>query len=176
MTKADLRHKHLNLRKQEDRLELLKRSSFITQQLIPHLEKVSSVGIYISVDQEVNTRELIELLFKSGKRVCVPKIVDQNMIFVDIHSLDECNSNGRLLEPDSITEAKEPELQIIPMLAYNSRNYRLGYGKGYYDAYLKSYGGKTIGLCYAFDYEEELIEDDFDISCQLILTDSFQNY
>jgi 5-formyltetrahydrofolate cyclo-ligase len=176
MTKADLRHKHLNLRKQEDRLELLKRSSFIIQQLIPHLEKVLSVGIYISVDQEVNTRELIDLLFKSKKRVCVPKIVDQRMIFVDIQSLDECKYNGRLLEPVSNTVAKDPELQIIPMLAYNSRNYRLGYGKGYYDAYLNSYGGQTIGLCYAFNYDEELIEDVFDISCQLILTDSFQNY
>lgn len=171
MTKEDLRLKHLNLRKQEDRLNLLKRSSFITHQLIPHLENVASVGVYISVDQEVHTIELIERLLKLGKRVCVPKIVKHKMIFVDILSLDECTFKGRLLEPLSNTVAKDPELQIIPMLAYNSRNFRLGYGKGYYDAYLKSYGGQTIGICYAFDYDQELIEDDFDISCQLILTD-----
>lgn len=171
MTKKDLRLKHLNLRNKEDRFELLKRSSFIQQKLNPYLIGIDSVGVYVSVDQEVSTQDLIKDLLQKKIRVCVPKIVNHQMIFVDIHSLDECEKKGRLIEPISNHPAEEPQIQIIPMLAFNSRKHRLGYGKGYYDQYLKSYQGQRIGICYAFNYEEELLENDFDISCQSILTD-----
>lgn len=171
MVKKDLRKLHKQRRNDKDRFELLERSLIITQKVIDFLIPYESVGIYISVDTEVNTRAIIEYCFENNKRVCVPKIINDEMIFVDIKSLDECSEVKGLLEPKSTQQAKDPEIQIIPMLAYNSRYYRLGYGKGYYDKYLKDYEGFTLGLCYAFGKDENLIESAFDISCQMILTD-----
>lgn len=171
MDKANLRKKHIQLRNDEDRFKLLERSLRITQQVIDFITPYSSVGIYISVKNEVNTRAIIEYCFQTNRRICVPKIVNQEMIFVDIKSLDECIEHNGLIEPIKSDKATDPMVQIIPMLAFNSRHYRLGYGKGYYDSYLKNYQGFKCGLCYAFGKDETLLESGFDISCQKIITD-----
>lgn len=171
MDKTQLRHKHQEIRRIKDRFELLKRSLAITQKAIDVLMPYESVGIYISIEDEVNTRAIIEYCFEQKKRVCVPKIIDQRMIFVDIKSLDECIIKGRLIEPISNIETIDPEVQVIPMLAYNAKLFRLGYGKGYYDNYLKNYPGFKVGLCYEFGKDQALLESDFDISCDIILSD-----
>ncbi len=171
MDKKHLRQKHKQIRNEKDRFELLERSLSITQQVIDMLIPYDSVGIYISVDTEVNTRAIIEYCFENNKRVCVPKIMNKEMIFVDLHSIDECIEINGLLEPQSTLKAEDPEIQIIPMLAFNQRYYRLGYGGGYYDKYLSTYDGFKLGICYSFGKDETLIESDFDISCQMIISD-----
>ena len=171
MDKKSLRLKHKQIRNEKDRFELLERSLSITQEVIDFLIPYEAIGIYISVDTEVNTRAIIEYCFENNKRVCVPKILNKEMIFVDIQSIDECDIVNGLLEPKSTKKAFDPEIQIIPMLAFNSKLYRLGYGGGYYDKYLKHYEGFKLGLCYSFGKDETLIESDFDISCQKIITD-----
>lgn len=171
MDKKHLRQKHKQIRNEKDRFELLERSLIITQKVIDFISPYESVGIYISVDTEVNTRAIIEYCFENNKRVCVPKVIDKEMIFVDIKSIDECREVKGLLEPQSTIKADDPEIQIIPMLAFNKRLFRLGYGGGYYDKYLSNYEGFKLGICYSFGKDETLIESEFDISCQLILTD-----
>ena len=43
-----------------------------------------------------------------------------------------------MLEPIK-TQAKIPDVMLIPTLAFDSYKFRLGYGKGFYDSYLKKY-------------------------------------
>ncbi len=64
-----------------------------------------------------------------------------------------------ILEPQGqIMEKEEIDLIIVPMLAINKGNYRVGYGKGYYDNYLHDYKGMTLGIIKAsllLDFKEE---------------------
>jgi 5-formyltetrahydrofolate cyclo-ligase len=172
MTKAALRHIHLNRRKALSMESKQAAFSVITEKACARLEMYDSIGIYVSVGDEVDTRAIITWALSVGKRVCVPKVVEGTLRFVAIQSLAECvPSKFGLLEPLSLVATAEPDVQVIPMLAFNDRAFRLGYGKGYYDAYLKTYRGTTIGLCYADDREPALMEDPWDIPVDEILSE-----
>jgi len=172
MDKAALRKKHLGLRKAKGESELKALSQTIFNQVVSLIQDCQVIGVYVSQPHEVDTRSLIEKCLSEGKTVCVPKIVGSEMIFVEIKSLEECEPRVMgILEPiSSHAYTGKIDCQLIPMLAYNARGYRLGYGKGYYDAYLKAYEGKKIGLCFAFDFEESLVEEPHDVPCGLIIT------
>ena len=171
MDKALLRAMHRKRRQTWSNHARSEASHSIVEKAWNVIEPFNSIGLYISTDEEVDTRLLIERCFKAHKRVCVPKIVNHSLIFVEIKSLMDCELNPfGILEPTSSSPCIEPELQVIPMLAYNERKFRLGYGKGYYDQYLKTYSGQTLGLCFKEDFDNQLVEEPFDISCQRILT------
>ncbi len=173
MDKAALRQKHKDRRLNVDPKLNLAASFCIQEKLWPILKAVHCVGIYMSMKGEVQTLDLISRLLQEHKIVCVPKIIHGKMIFIRIRDFNECElSTYGILEPVS----NEPysgriDIQIIPMLAFNERNYRLGYGKGYYDTYLRNYTGLKLGICFLSDYEPELKETQFDVKCDEILTD-----
>lgn len=172
MDKAALRKKHRDLRKTAGEAQLKALSQDILKQVMPLIQEAQVIGVYVSQPLEVDTRELIDICLRQGKTVCVPKIVGSKMIFVEIKSLDECEPRIMgILEPVSNQGYMgKIDCQIIPMLAFNVRGFRLGYGKGYYDAYLKDYKGTKIGLCFAFDIEDALFEEPHDVPCERIVT------
>ena len=173
MNKAALRVKHKDLRLSVDPV-LSEAASFRLQEKAWEILKdLNCVGIYISMDHEVSTRKLLKRCFDAHKIVCVPKIIDRQMVFIQITDLSQCQLSAYgILEPvSSKPYLGKIEIQIIPMLAFNQRKYRLGYGKGYYDAYLKNYQGMKCGLCFSWDKEDDLIESENDIACDEIFTE-----
>ena len=60
---------------------------------------------------------------------------------------------------------------IIPMLAFDSRLYRVGYGKGYYDRYLVSgFKGYKLGLAFSWQEVEFIENDQYDQQLDEIIT------
>jgi len=174
MNKAELRKKHLDRRNNADPV-LIQTASLRIQEKIWHKVKdAQTIGIYIAMEHEVQTMALIDRLLKAGKTVCVPKIVNKAMIFVRLRNFSECaTSKFGILEPVSNDAYPGPiDIHVIPMLAFNARKFRLGYGKGYYDAYLKDFSGVKLGVCFQEDFDDELIESQTDIACDEILTES----
>jgi 5-formyltetrahydrofolate cyclo-ligase len=174
MNKAALRLKHLDRRQKTDPV-LIKAASFVIQEkLWKKINDAHTIGIYISMAHEVQTHQTIDRALKAGKIVVVPKIVDRKMIFVRLTTLDEClKSRYGILEPVSDEPYPGPiDIQVVPMLAFNGRKFRLGYGKGYYDAYLKDFTGFKLGICFQGDFDDELNESQTDIACDEILTEA----
>lgn len=133
---------------------------------------------YVSTDIEVDTRELINALLSSGKRVAVPRCEGgpSEMNFYYINSLDELlpGSFG-VLEPEPDKEnmltQTENTICIVPAFMFDKSGYRLGYGKGYYDRYLSKYKGSTIGICYWQNIKDELFHGKFDRTVDMIVTE-----
>jgi 5-formyltetrahydrofolate cyclo-ligase len=173
MLKSDLRVKHLNKRKELSVEERDRFSTLIFNRLIRFAQAYKRIGVYISMDHEVDTRQFIQWCFNHDKLVYVPKIVDKRMIFIEIQTLDACIRNKMgILEPISNLETRDKiELMIVPMLAYNQNNYRLGYGKGYYDQYLSKYDGYALGICFSCNQDNELIEEEHDVKLAQIFTE-----
>ena len=173
MDKAALRQKHKDRRIETDLSANLDQSFQIQEKIWSKIESFKSIGIYVSMKGEVQTLDLIKKCLDAGKMVCVPKIVKGIMVFVTIKEFSECAlGHFGILEPISNEPCQNPiDVQVIPMLAFNERNYRLGYGKGYYDAYLKNYTGLKLGICYSSDFDPELRETEFDVKCDEILTE-----
>lgn len=154
----------------------LKKSLCIQKKVLQHqyYQKASMIGIYVSLSQEVNTISLIHETLKHH-RVCVPRVEGTIMHFYEIHSLDELKEGHfHVLEPitNEYVKPEDIDLMIIPMLAFDDTNHRVGYGKGYYDQYLVSgFQGYKLGLAFAFQYVEHIDYDEYDQVLDEILTE-----
>ncbi|MDP3195061.1 5-formyltetrahydrofolate cyclo-ligase [Tabrizicola sp.] len=69
----------------------------------------------------------------------------------------------------------EPEVLIVPMLAYDARGYRLGYGGGFYDRTLEGLRarGSVLAVGFAFAAQEvaEVPTDAFDQRLDAVVTE-----
>ena len=139
--------------------------------------KAGLILTYVSKQNEIGTHTLIEHCFSAGKPVAVPKIVsaDYEIDFFLIKSMPELTPGTfGVLEPAAECEKAIPAestLCVTPALACNGGYFRIGYGKGCYDRYLRGFPGKAVGLCYG----ENIIdfrEDGFDVRLFRCITDS----
>ena len=80
-----------------------------------------------------------------------------------------------LLEPIK-SHAEIPDVMLVPVLAFDSEKFRLGYGKGFYDRYLNKYLKKfknilTVGVAFSFQKYHKLPTDNNDVQLNYILTE-----
>ena len=134
---------------------------------------------YVSTEIEVDTREIISRALADGKRVAVPRCIDNTrlMDFYFIKDFDDLESGYMgVLEPipekcEKMTDFSEG-LCIVPALMFDLYGYRLGYGKGYYDRFLSNFCGETLGICYNRCVREKLPHGKFDKCVERIITQS----
>lgn len=176
MDKRDLRSKYNKLRDEvaaHDRDEM---SREITERLLgSNIYKNSkSIFCYCSMGSEVYTYDILKAALKDGKKVAVPKVLSNEgiMAAIKIENLDTLRP-GRynINEPCSNDEAKDVDLAIVPGLLFNKRGYRVGYGKGFYDRYLKGKNLLSIGICFEFQITDLDFQNEFDIPVDYICTE-----
>ncbi len=134
---------------------------------------------YVSTEIEVDTRAIISRALADGKRVAVPRCIDNTrfMDFYFIKSFDDLESGYMgVLEPipekcEKLTDLTSG-LCIVPALMFDLYGYRLGYGKGYYDRFLSNFCGETLGICYNRCVREKLPHGKFDKCVEMIITQS----
>ena len=161
---------------------LLKQESFslynqvILEKVLAHplLQKSQMIGCYVSLDNEVETHSLIKKLLLSH-HVCVPKVEGDIMHFYEITSFNDLKEGHfHVLEPTSSKRIapEDIDMMIVPMLAYDQRLYRVGYGKGYYDKYFASgFQGYKLGLAYSLQYTDEIDIDQYDYALDEIINE-----
>ena len=82
-----------------------------------------------------------------------------------------------VLEPDP--SRSRPALSggnalcIVPGLGFDSKGYRLGYGKGYYDRFLSGFHGITVGLCYSACTKWMLPHGYYDRPVDILITEKY---
>ncbi len=122
---------------------------------LPQFTQADTLFTYLSVGSETDTRALIRSAWDLGKKVAIPRCMGpRHMEWLRIenfHGLERCPLG--ILEPPLDPERKlsSPDahtLAIVPGLAFDDQGFRLGYGGGFYDTFLMSFPGTSIGLCY----------------------------
>ena len=102
---------------------------------------------------------------------------ENEMKFVKWEQLDPLKVNNfGMLEPCLQTKPLTPDIMLVPLLAYDSENNRLGYGKGFYDRYLSKFLRNkkkiiTIGVAFLFQKYSKLPVSKLDIKLNYILTE-----
>ncbi len=70
-----------------------------------------------------------------------------------------------------------PDILLVPLVAFDSRLYRLGYGGGYYDRYIEKLSKKkkilTIGLGYSFQKVNKIPNNKYDKKLDIIITEKY---
>ena len=89
-----------------------------------------------------------------------------------------------VLEPAAHRLEGEPDILLVPLLAFDKQGYRLGYGGGYYDRTLKILRSKAkatnqklevIGVSYADQIVESVPDDEFDQRIDWVITEEGLN-
>ncbi len=123
----------------------------IFEQIKPFIDKASAVLTYASTEIEVDTRRLIDYCIEKKIPVALPVSGDTELSFFYINSTDELKK-GRygIDEPPEKHPAKPDKnaLCIVPALCADGEGLRLGYGKGYYDRFLRDFKGISVIVCY----------------------------
>ena len=116
--------------------------------------------IYRSFGSEASTRMITEELLARGKRVLLPRTEGEVIVPVPYGQL----KRGRfgIEEPAGAPYEGAIDVAVVPLLAVNSRGYRLGYGGGYYDRFLHGKNILKVGLGYRFQLTDEFEEDAWD--------------
>jgi len=135
---------------------------------------------YVSLKDEVNTLDMIDEALKTGKRVCVPVILkeDKRLIAGEIKDRKKDLERQRfgIYQPKAGSVKEVPlediDLVVVPGIAFDKFNVRLGRGHGYYDKLLCALPNKTstIGLAFDFQVVEKLPKDPHDIPVSKTIT------
>lgn len=176
MDKAKLRSIYLNKRKRLSRREVLEKSSLILDRLkeLQNVIKYERFLIYMPINNEVLTTEIIESLDSKGRGVYLPVLYDGLYKICKFRVGDDLiEGPHRILQPASgrFIKSSEIEVAIVPGLAFSKDGARLGYGKGVFDKLLLGSGAIKIGLAYEFQIVNKLPQEKHDMKMDFVITE-----
>lgn len=144
---------------------------------LPCFHDAESILLYSPVKGEIDLSLLAKSALDTGKKVAYPLCNkdDLTMTFRYVRSLSELvRGSYSIPEPPADAPTFLPDtkaLCVVPALAFDELGFRLGYGKGYYDRFLESFGGATVGAVYSELLCELLPRGYYDIAVQTIITE-----
>jgi 5-formyltetrahydrofolate cyclo-ligase len=168
----------------QTQIERRNNSTVIQRRLFVQKEFLTSKRLMLYVSKgtgEVETGPIIKKALLMGKEVVLPitLVREKRIKPVCLRNLKQGFKKG----PYGIFEPKESEsekpislkdidLVIVPGLAFDRENNRLGHGKGYYDNFLKSLSAETpkIGLGFRFQLLERIPTTRHDIPLTKVIT------
>ncbi|TCD45833.1 5-formyltetrahydrofolate cyclo-ligase [Streptococcus sp. X16XC17] len=167
MKKAVLRKQMIAQLQALDSTEKVRWDKELTKQILASsaYQEAGTIATFLSMDVEFNTQLLIDAALADGKRVLVPKTFGKGrMIFVEYDAAQLQISSFGVREPISDKEISPDQIDLIhvPGLAWNKEGYRIGFGGGYYDRYLKDFSGRSVSTIYPFQ-SQEFAKENFDI-------------
>jgi len=141
---------------------------------IPEFRNSKVIMAYWSMPDEVYTHDFVLKHF-GNKEIILPVVKGDvlelrrftgmnNMIKGESFGIEEPVDNEFLLE-DKI------EIIIVPGVAFDNNNNRLGRGKAYYDKLLKKSQALKIGVCFDFQLLEQVPVDQYDVKLDMVISD-----
>jgi 5-formyltetrahydrofolate cyclo-ligase len=138
----------------------------------------NTLSLYYPSNYEVNVLSLFQLIKKIKIKTLLPVTKPKNqMNFVEWQHLDPLKVNEfGMLEPCLVSKSLIPDFMLVPLLAFDDNNNRLGYGKGFYDIFLNKFLKNkkkiiTIGVAFSFQKHNKLPVSNLDIKLDYILTE-----
>ena len=174
--KAELRKQVLQEMKAIPREQKQAIDQALTEGLLQHpfYQETNTIATYLSFPHEFQTQGLIEQALKNGKKVLIPKTYPKGrMDFVVYNPQQLVKTSFGLLEPQGdleVVDASQIDLIHVPGLAFTREGYRIGYGGGYYDRYLKHFTGHTLSTVYPCQIRD-FSPENHDIPVQEVLID-----
>ena len=139
------------------------------------LQQALTILTYMPIKSEVDLTPLLERY--PHKRWVLPRIIpeeDHRMVFHVFDAQRLVNHPFGMAEPAPGCPTVAPEdieLTLAPGLAFDRLGFRLGYGGGYYDRFLKGFKGISAGIIFHSLLFEEIPHSAHDIPMKWIITE-----
>lgn len=175
MTKKELRKKYKGLRNTLTEREVDDLSIDIANQLLQlPIWNYSFYHIFLSIEEqkEVNTDYIINILSGKDKNILISKsdfatFEMSHVLLTDNTKIKKNQYN--IPEPiDGIQMSNDKvEVVFLPLLAFDQKGNRVGYGKGFYDKFLNACKHETLKIGLSFFEVEKEISDVFENDVKL---------
>lgn len=135
---------------------------------------------YLAIGDEIDILPVLKALREDGKTCLLPVVTGnaQPLIFRVWEPgapLEKGPLNTR--HPARGAEATDPDILLVPLLAFDKTGYRLGWGGGFYDRTLAGYQQQgravtSIGVAYAAQEVDHVPRDDYDVPLDWVVTET----
>ena len=180
--KTKYRQSILQKRNTLDSYEVLNLSKIILRSadLELSLSAIKTLGSYFSANNEVDLEALNDMRLKKNLLTTFPRVEpNHSMNLIAPKNFKKLSKNKyNIFEPSDGDEIYpiDHEIIIIPTVAVDKNGYRLGYGGGYYDRFLKSVTQRSnrpllIGLIYDFQFIDESFNELHDIKLDIVFSE-----
>jgi 5-formyltetrahydrofolate cyclo-ligase len=136
---------------------------------------------YSPMRSEFDPRPLVAKIAAAGGRIVLPAIVEGRIVFRE-HATDAALNAGVFgtSEPPASARELDPDVLLVPLLAFDARGGRIGYGKGYYDQAIarlrKARRIGTVGIAFEPQRVAEVPLTPHDQRLDLILTEAGEHW
>jgi 5-formyltetrahydrofolate cyclo-ligase len=142
----------------------------------PIFRQSQTILTYMPIQGEADLTHLLDR--HPEKQWILPRIIpeeEHQMVFHPYDARRLVRHPFGMAEPaaDSPIVPREAlELVLVPGLAFDRHGWRLGYGGGYFDRFLKLFTGISVGIVFGALFLENLPHGEFDVSMQWIATEN----
>ena len=134
------------------------------------------VAGYWRIKDEMDCQPILVRLMDSFQPVCLPVVLGDDMP-LELRLWEQgtplYEAGFGTLAPSELAPQVEPDVVIMPLLGFDARGTRLGYGGGYYDRTLEKLRKKPrlVGLAFAAQELESIPREPHDVPLDVIVTE-----
>ncbi len=136
------------------------------------------VSGFAPMESEINPLTLMKVLAAAGARLALPVVAgkDRPLVMREWHfGAPLVAGVWGIREPPADAPEVEPDILLVPLLAFDRAGHRLGYGAGYYDRTIHELRARkavlAVGLAYAAQEVAQIPVTDRDAPLDLVLTE-----
>lgn len=171
--KISLRKRFLQIRDSVPKDQLVAINSKIIQQILSlnQYKNSKTIALYTANGSEVDLKRLI-INAITHKEVLIP-VTNSHIEFYKFTTFEDLKpAKYGILEPVTrFHPSADPDFIIIPGIAFDNNRNRLGYGKGYYDKYLKNSKAFRVGVCFDCQIASSIPEESHDVRMDIVITE-----
>lgn len=138
-----------------------------------------TVSAFIPFGDEIDTRPLLAKLAAEGFVTCVPvvvKLASPLEFRAWVPGEETVPGRWNIPVPPETAKVVEPDVLLVPLLAFDGEGFRLGYGGGFYDRTIERLRSikpvLTIGVAYSAQQVDEVVRGVHDERLDWILTEA----
>lgn len=174
LEKRKIRDKIKKLRSDLTKEQVAEDSKLIYNQIIDNkiFERAEVVMSYMSFQNEINTEKINEYIISCRKKLLLPKMLDREIIkAIEYTGEFKIDNSFGIKEPVGEIYNGDIDLIIVPGMVFDREGNRIGYGRGYYDRFLRLYPkARKISLAYEFQILDRLEAEEHDEKIDEIVT------
>jgi 5-formyltetrahydrofolate cyclo-ligase len=133
----------------------------------PAFRQAATVLLYAPLPDEPQLQALLRR-WSAEKRLLLPVVRGSELLVGDCGLLRQ-GAFGIMEPAQALPEAPRVDVAIVPGVAFDRSNHRLGRGKGYYDRFLSATPTYKLGVCFACQLLEHIPHDLHDVRMDAVL-------
>jgi 5-formyltetrahydrofolate cyclo-ligase len=133
----------------------------------------NSIHVYLPMGDEINIYPFIQKVLELNKIVIAPKTLPnrqlENLVLDNLEKVKK-GVFGTTYPGSENVYNESIDLIVVPGLAVDLENYRLGYGGGYYDTFMSRYpNANKVGIFYPFQLADKVPTEPHDLKLNQVL-------